>query len=313
MGIPMLRSMLNRGVVPWEGAEDLTRKTINALPDAVPIDIDNVARFLRDKGDFDPERDCPNLAPPFPLFWVEYDELQQRDDSWRVGILFKSYELDPETASDQVNAYFRTVADGAAQDATGEPIERVVDVPKWLMVGFIFLASGGRVIGPVKHWSSAINPDGRLSATASGRLANLSVYVGVDDPGVAMLVGLTNLMPPAFMAISFMHCKNVARVDNLPNRQERREMQRREEAITIYKTLQIEPMKQVLSSQGGVAHNGLKKALHICRGHFSTYSEEKPLFGKYAGRFWIQAHVRGTAEAGKVIKDYKVKPPRNVA
>jgi hypothetical protein len=40
-------------------------------------------------------------------------------------------------------------------------------------------------------------------------------------------------------------------------------------------------MRKVLATEGGISQNGLKKARHICRGHFSEYSEEKPLFGKY--------------------------------
>jgi len=30
------------------------------------------------------------------------------------------------------------------------------------------------------------------------------------------------------------------------------------------------------------------------------------LFGKYAGQFWIESHVRGREEAGVVVKEYDV-------
>jgi len=42
----------------------------------------------------------------------------------------------------------------------------------------------------------------------------------------------------------------------------------------------------------------------LVRGHFATYTQERPLFGRYAGTVFIPAHVRGTPEAGIVIKDY---------
>ncbi len=55
-------------------------------------------------------------------------------------------------------------------------------------------------------------------------------------------------------------------------------------------------------SKGGT----VEKAMHICRGHFSRYTEEKPLFGKYAGLFWIPMHVRGSVKNGVVDKDYQL-------
>ncbi len=68
-------------------------------------------------------------------------------------------------------------------------------------------------------------------------------------------------------------------------------------------------MKEVLRREGGSETNGLKKALHICRGHFATYSPEHPLFGKFTGTFWKPAHVRGSQEHGIVVKDYVIKVP----
>ena len=54
---------------------------------------------------------------------------------------------------------------------------------------------------------------------------------------------------------------------------------------------------------------GPKKALHIFRGHFKTYSEDRPLFGKVAGTFWWEGSVRGSLAKGKVDKEYQVSPP----
>ena len=75
-----------------------------------------------------------------------------------------------------------------------------------------------------------------------------------------------------------------------------------------FKTLDIRPMRKVLEDEGQAATVGLQRALHICRGHFATYSPDKPLFGKHAGTFWVPAHVRGNAERGVVAKDYRVLP-----
>jgi hypothetical protein len=80
------------------------------------------------------------------------------------------------------------------------------------------------------------------------------------------------------------------------------------EEIYKYYVLNIDPMKKVLDEQGNAEHSGLKRAMHICRGHFATYREEAPLFGKYAGTFWKPMHIKGNASRGIVDKGYSVKP-----
>lgn len=47
-------------------------------------------------------------------------------------------------------------------------------------------------------------------------------------------------------------------------------------------------------------------AFHWCRGHFKTYTEDAPLFGKYTGTFWWQPQARGKKECGVITKDYSV-------
>jgi len=45
--------------------------------------------------------------------------------------------------------------------------------------------------------------------------------------------------------------------------------------------------------------------LHLCKGHFRTYTEERPLFGKIVCRIWVGTHLRGDPEKGILIKDYE--------
>lgn len=129
-----------------------------------------------------------------------------------------------------------------------------------------------------------------------------------DDAAEAAAYSATAVIATA---IGFMHCKNVKREPvELPAKQARAFERRHKRAPFRFHTLQIDPMKEVLETEGGVSHNGLKKALHICRGHFATYTPEKPLFGKVTGTFWKPAHVRGSAKAGIVGKAYAVNAPR---
>ena len=113
---------------------------------------------------------------------------------------------------------------------------------------------------------------------------------------------------PALLALSFMHCKNISLQQNEPDRALNNK--RRHAGLkpfVRYHTINIEPMKKVLKTEGNSETEGLKRALHICRGHFSTYSEERPLFGRIAGTFWVPSHVRGSIKEGIVVSDYKVK------
>jgi hypothetical protein len=120
-----------------------------------------------------------------------------------------------------------------------------------------------------------------------------------------------DMMNDALLALSFMHCKNVVRRDATESEGPPAKWLRRMKQPTLrYHVLEIDPMKEVLRREGGSETNGLKKALHICRGHFATFTEARPLFGKYAGTFWKPAHVRGTKEQGVVVKDYAVNAPR---
>ena len=121
----------------------------------------------------------------------------------------------------------------------------------------------------------------------------------MDDVSVVFMFGLR-----------LLHCKNVS-VEEAPDirtRQQRRYDDRRGIEPVVFKTLVIDPsMSRKATPAERRAKTDPVTRLHICRGHFSTYTEEKPLFGKYSGTFWIPAHVRGSAEVGEVRKDYRVK------
>ncbi|MGI9255064.1 MAG: hypothetical protein ACR2J8_15075, partial [Thermomicrobiales bacterium] len=76
----------------------------------------------------------------------------------------------------------------------------------------------------------------------------------------------------------------------------------------IYKTLVIKPMGRKQTTAEQEANDSADpRRMHVARGHFKTYTTEKPLFGKYTGTYWWDAHVRGDIAAGRVRKTYTVK------
>jgi hypothetical protein len=63
---------------------------------------------------------------------------------------------------------------------------------------------------------------------------------------------------------------------------------------TPYRTLVIEPLKQILRHEGRSDQVGVAKAMHICRGHSRDYREGRGLFGKYKQLKWTPQIVRGS-------------------
>jgi hypothetical protein len=112
----------------------------------------------------------------------------------------------------------------------------------------------------------------------------------------------------ALASFLFAHCKNVDIVERLPKRHEQRAAKRAGEPILKYHEIVIDPNRSYATNATSKDPSTKpSKALHIARGHFAHYTDEKPLFGKYAGTFWVPAHVRGKADNGVINSTYRVK------
>lgn len=108
-----------------------------------------------------------------------------------------------------------------------------------------------------------------------------------------------------FLATMLANCKNVESAVIPADEKLIKAQLRRGKQIYKWYTLKIDPMRKAIKAEGGEA--SYEKAFHICRGHFKTYSSERPLLGRLAGRFWWPMHTRGSREAGEVTKDYALK------
>ena len=111
----------------------------------------------------------------------------------------------------------------------------------------------------------------------------------------------------AMAALTFMNCRNVEMRDALSTKEKRAFERRRGCKPARYHVLDIKGVR----SRAGTGSPGpvsLSTALHWCRGHFKTFTGERPMFGKLSGRYWWTPQVRGDHAAGLVTKDYRVKP-----
>jgi len=110
------------------------------------------------------------------------------------------------------------------------------------------------------------------------------------------------------ITLLFLGCKNVVTVEHkIDDKLRKAKIKRGKLVIEKHYTLAIDVMKKTLRDEGGSEKTGIIHAFHLCRGHFKTYTEDKPLLGRAVGTFFFSAHARGSKEHGSIKKDYRVK------
>jgi len=107
------------------------------------------------------------------------------------------------------------------------------------------------------------------------------------------------------MFLLFLSCKNIT-TETVPAPVKLNNKRKKKGKLPIfsYKTLVIKPTTK---KQQSTPKHLWNNRIHLSRGHFKTYTAEKPLLGKHVGRYWWQPHVRGQNHEGVVMKDYEVK------
>jgi len=134
-------------------------------------------------------------------------------------------------------------------------------------------------------------------------------HYGVNNDTDFLIRMTKNILPSLFglnLGLSLLQCKNIITVkgDNFDKLNQKR-IRNGKEPCYVFKTLMVKPLRYSSDSKNKdkKESQGLVK-LHVAMGHFKTYTEEKPLFGKLVGKFWWQEQVRGNIKNGMVVKDY---------
>jgi hypothetical protein len=271
---------------------------------AVVVSAEEVARYVAElEGPTKLEDIVDVLVPPFDRLFVEFQRCPNMLDLHAWGILVSAERL--------------SAGEGWKLDAAM--------VGEWRK---------GKLTGAMARWKLFLGEDGRARAADADtfwrvpdevsreRLAQeggaptlgTMLISPLDIPGVEesteyqFLTSLFDYFAPAALAVSLMHCKNIdIRPVDPPIRVSRSYQRKQGRPLTRYYELDIRPMRRVLDTDGEARTKGLGHALHICRGHFKTYGEDAPLFGKHTGTYWWEAQARGKAEQGVVEKDYRIR------
>lgn len=125
------------------------------------------------------------------------------------------------------------------------------------------------------------------------------------------------------LSLSFMNCKNVVLDEVTPaapvQTRKQRQLHVMPRAEHVYSNIIIQPLKAVAARNstapiGTPGEPAYRQRLHIVRGHFHTYTQDKPLFGRPGmfGKFWIPAHLSGREEQGAVSSTYEIRLPLSV-
>lgn len=205
---------------------------------------------------------------------------------------------------------------------------------KWSMDVTVFqkLPQGGKeiILGPLWTWRLFITDQGQIAhdpltqialtmSSPQGKMREIIAELQArgyeyEEAWKASANSVNPFFHTAMLAISFMHCHNVALETTTPAKHIVRSKSARRRGDTDYqpvtfKTLDIRPMREILqrAEEGAAQGDRTARALHICRGHFRHYQEGRGLFGKYAGTFWVPMHVRGEKAQGITVKDYRIK------
>lgn len=262
------------------------------LSRAVRYQIDNVANYIQDMKDkmaigeaFPVDKKIPNVAPLAPLAWFEYNHLTKKP----VGcLIYVAYDSKAKWDPHKFGEYY------SSRYVEGEST-------RWILQAYCFSKESSTFYERLSYYHILVNDDGEIVGKLEYSIESGEevTYKYGDEPiELAIIAPLT--------AICFAHCKGTEIAEHQPSRQVRRQAERKGEPVYTYRTIDIHPSARVLKEEGDIEHNGLGKALHICRGNFAHYTPEKPLFGKYVGTVYRPMHMRGKAENGIVEKDYRV-------
>lgn len=180
--------------------------------------------------------------------------------------------------------------------------------PGFLSMIFILKGPSGTAFVPVSLGVLYDQDTGNFlqSFTTDLDKDEIEIYREPDDE-------VESVMPffatPVLTALSLINCRNVTTEETgrITFARSGTEKRRGVPAKVIrYRTIILPGGGSVSDGKGG--HRAT--ALHRVRGHFKTFTPERPLLGKHVGTYWWGWQVRGNKEKGTIISDYKIKGQR---
>jgi hypothetical protein len=300
-----------------------------------PILIDDVADFILsgvkvgDEWSF--TRDFPNVAPPFELAWYEYRRPKSVKGFRDVYEFARTNGLKPNSSFEFGEvAIPEQIAIMAASERTdygwqttlllwSEYEEHADDGSStWNLLGPISMTvhvdEKGNVIVPDDPRNRDEETGGPVQPSHMGGVALLVSEMVTKEQAQILRNVAADLLGPYFMAVSLLHCKNVTfgPMEPIPPKLQKAFRKRHGDVPRVrFHRLHIEPMRKQIreAADGDTSVAGIKRGMHLSRGHFKSYEEGRGLFGKLHGMWWWEPMVRGSRTQGVVTKEYVMHAP----
>lgn len=270
------------------------RMPLDGLRGVPVIAVDNVGDYCEQLPEGPTLADMvATVAPPFETFFVECAPTQHRAGTFPLHAWgFVCGGADLTTAPWSVKVPDRRLARVLSSFSTGRVAdlsEALAAVPvRWvLQLVLVLEVRKGSPCGPAAEWNFPLDDGGHLICADDGRVVGIEGLVDLEPPLGAqfdqlLIESFDAMVVPALLSLSLMHCKNVRMLDVQQAAPRTKSARRRSPGPLVrYHVLDIGPMQEILDAQGQARRRGLGAALHICRGHFKTFSEDAPLFGKH--------------------------------
>lgn len=144
--------------------------------------------------------------------------------------------------------------------------------------------------------NNEVDLEGKLEAYMLEQFADDSSYVQYTE----------DIAKIAMTAVSLINARNIAQrsIEHDAKIQKAR-MRKGLRPLFRYHELLLQPFKSI-RERGESKASGDLMPIHWIRGHFKEFSRERPLFGKYSGRYWWQPHISGKDTSRKVEKSYAI-------
>jgi hypothetical protein len=158
------------------------------------------------------------------------------------------------------------------------------------------------------YWS-AYNRFFPLPQIAIFNFLEHSVKLGGVDRDIANHRMMAEICILTIASMLVLNCKNIKYKKKHPDKKlNKKRMSKKHIPLFVYHTLEFEPLEVIIyKADKKIDNTKVDRRVHLCKGHFKTYTKDNPLFGKYIGLYWWQPHVRGNIKKGVVVKDYKLR------
>lgn len=271
------------------------------------FDIDNVAAYWlkHEYGSLDLNQDVGPLRLPYPVMWVEHSaHAEEQQPPWDEG---QDHAELPDLG--WMLAEFEPHSDNRARFLEQQQIPDLVP-SEYLIFAITYDTTGFYDELAIVNWvtesgewilaAEVIGPETVLGK----RTQIVSQANGADAAKTFARHIVRQLFDPVAMSIGLANCRNI-KVESLKTRKERKSRRKSKQRMsgTEYKVIRL-PGAPYNRIDGPASSNGQTR-LHTVRGHFKTYTEEKPLYGKLTGTWWWAPSVRGKKENGEIISTYK--------